>query len=144
MLRRRRSDNLTHPLGGAFRRGSRYCAPSGRGTALAQLLFQEGAMRTRVFRMLVLLGSLMMAVTTSAQPPAAPSGLTVVVGDVVEGRVNRVDPHARTVTLDNGQEYLISPGLGVNWAGIRPGDAVQVHYNVEGSRKIATGLVLRP
>jgi hypothetical protein len=40
--------------------------------------------------------------------------------------VNRVDPQAGAVTLDNGQEYLISPVLRVNWAGIRPGAAVRM------------------
>ena len=79
--------------------------------------------------------------------PLGPSGLTVqgvVEGDVVEGRISRVDPRTRTITLDNGQEYLVSPVLVPNWEIMQAGAAIKMRYSVDGGRNIATALNVRP
>jgi hypothetical protein len=106
-------------------------------------------MNTQVFGTLVVLGSLMGVAAGSAgaqtmSPPAAPSGLTVVEGDVVEGRVTRVDPRTRTITLDNGQDYLVPPVLTLDWALVRTGAAVKMNYNVDRGRNVATALRIGP
>jgi hypothetical protein len=78
---------------------------------------------------------------------AQPSGLTVrgvVEGDVVEGRVRRVVPETRTITLDNGQEYLIPPVLAPNWDVLQTGPPVKLRYSVDRGRNVATLLELRP
>jgi hypothetical protein len=105
-------------------------------------------MKAQVFGTLAMLASLLGAAGSArAQtmgPPAAPSGLTVVQGSVVEGRVTRVAIETRTIALDNGQEYLVPPALRLNWALVRRGAAVRITYNVEGGRNIATALNIRP
>jgi hypothetical protein len=77
---------------------------------------------------------------------AQSSGLTVrgvVEGDVVEGRVSRAVPETRTITLDNGQEYLVPAVLAANWDVLRTGPAVKLRYSVDRGRNVATLLELR-
>lgn len=104
-------------------------------------------MRIGAFKAMVLLASLVgMAVTTDSVV-AQPSVLTVrgvVEGDVVEGRVSRVDHRARTITLDNGQEYLVPRVLALNWNLVPTGTAVRIRYSVDGGRNVATLLDIRP
>ena len=89
----------------------------------------------------ILIGSL------AASPVIAqPSEVTVpgvVEGDIVEGLVSRADPRARTITLDNGQEYLVPQALGVDWEALRPGVALRLRYSVTGGRSIATAIQVR-
>ena len=103
-------------------------------------------MKRGVFGTLAVLGSLIGAVTT--QPAGAqPSALTVrgvVEGDVVEGRVNRVDPQTRTITLDNGREYLVPPVVPLNWELVASGAAVKMRYSVDGGRNVVTALSIVP
>ena len=78
---------------------------------------------------------------------AQPSGVTVrgvVEGDVVEGRVSRAVPETRTITLDNGQEYLVPSVLAPNWEVLRAGPAVKLRYSVDQGRNVATFVELRP
>src|SRR5262245_8479498 len=83
-----------------------------------------------------------------SQPPAAPSGLTVSApaeGDLVEGRISRVDPRAGTITLDNGREYHLSPPLHPNWTLVRPGATVRMRYGAsDGQNLVATQIEIRP
>jgi hypothetical protein len=101
-------------------------------------------MQAKVLWILILVSGLLGASTSTAQT-AAPAGLSVIEGDVVEGRVSRVDPQTRTVTLDNGQAYEVPDALDLNWARVRPGAAVKMRVNVDGGRNIATALLhVRP
>jgi hypothetical protein len=78
---------------------------------------------------------------------AQQSGVTVrgvVEGDVVEGRVSRAVPETRTITLDNGQEYLVPLVLAANWAVLQTGPAVRLRYSVDRGRNVATLVELRP
>jgi Protein of unknown function (DUF1344) len=104
-------------------------------------------MKVGAFKGLFILASLMGMVVTTAPASAQPSAVTVrgvVEGDVVEGRVSRVDPRTRTITLDNGQEYLVPRVLALNWDLLPPGAAVKVRYSVDGGRNVATLLDIRP
>jgi hypothetical protein len=94
---------------------------------------------------LVALGSLLPAVTGPAV--AQPSAVTVrgvVEGDVVEGRITRVDRQTRTITLDNGQDYVIPQALALDWELAQPDTPVMVRYSVDAGRNIATALDFRP
>ena len=89
----------------------------------------------------------LMGALTLARVDAQPSGLTVpgvVEGDMVTGRVARVDPRARTIILDNGQEYLVPSTLVLNWDLVQPGVAVKMRYSVDAGRNITTALTFRP
>jgi hypothetical protein len=79
----------------------------------------------------------------SAVPPTLPGG-TVVQGDVVEGRISRVEQGNRTITLDNGQDYLLPSPLVPNWDILRTGAAVKIRYSVDGGRNFATYVEVRP
>jgi hypothetical protein len=67
----------------------------------------------------------------------------VVEGDIVEGQIARTDPRARTITLDNGREYLVPRGLELDWEALRPGAAVRMRYSVDGGRSVATSIQVR-
>jgi hypothetical protein len=67
----------------------------------------------------------------------------VVEGDIVEGLVSRADVRTGSITLDNGQEYLIPRVLGMDWEAVRPGVAVRLRYSVDGGRNIATAVQVR-
>jgi hypothetical protein len=102
-------------------------------------------METRTGPILVALG---IVIGSLSAPPVAsqPSEVTirgVVEGDIVEGLVSRTDPRARTITLDNGQEYLVPRALGVDWEAVRPGVAVRLRYSVAGGQSIATAIQVR-
>jgi Protein of unknown function (DUF1344) len=87
------------------------------------------------------------AAPAGAQPSAAPPSITtrgVVQGDVVEGRINRVDPQARTITLDNGREYLVPPPLIPDWTLLQVGVPVMMRYNVDGGRNLVIYVEVRP
>lgn len=102
-------------------------------------------MEARACRAIVVLGILIGSLAASPVT-AQPSEVTVqgvVEGDIVEGLVSRADPQARTITLDNGQEYLVPRALAVDWEAVRPGVAVRLRYSVAGGRSIATAIQVR-
>jgi hypothetical protein len=94
---------------------------------------------------MVVLGTLIgsLAVSSAAAQPSEVTVQGVVEGDIVEGLVSRADPRARTITLDNGQEYLVPRALGVDWEAVRPGVAVRLRYSVAGGQSIATVIQVR-
>jgi hypothetical protein len=103
-------------------------------------------MPTRIETLLVGLGCLIGA-GLSEYALAQPSALTiqgVIEGDVAEGRVARIDPQARTITLDNGRDYLILPALALDWASLRTGTPVRIRFSVDAGRNIATALDFSP
>jgi hypothetical protein len=65
-------------------------------------------------------------------------------GDVVEGRISRVDLRTRAITLDNGREYLIPPSMALNLALVPEGAAVKIRYGVNGGRNLVTHIEVRP
>jgi hypothetical protein len=75
---------------------------------------------------------------------APPASTPVVEGLVTEGRVTRVDRQARTIALDNGDEYVIPSPLEAAWTMVTDGSAVRLRYNVDGGRNIVTRLELIP
>ena len=87
------------------------------------------------------------AVPASAQLSTAPPTITkrgVVQGDVVEGRINRVDQQTRTITLDNGQDYVVPSPLIPDWSLLQAGAPVMMRYNVDGGRNLVTYVEVRP
>ncbi len=107
-------------------------------------------MKSGVRETFVILGGLLAAGTgslASAQPSAAPPSLTmrgVVQGDVVEGRISRVDQQGRTIRLDNGQEYVVPPPVVPSWDLLQAGVPVMLRYNVDGGRNLVTHVEVRP
>lgn len=88
------------------------------------------------------LGDAQTSIPPLAARPVAPSGPTVE-GQEVEGLVRRVDAGARTITLDNGQEYFVPAALG-DVAALGEGVAVRLRFGVDGGRNFTTALrVLR-
>jgi outer membrane lipoprotein SlyB len=106
-------------------------------------------MRPEIRTMVALLAVLTVAdaAPTGAQPSAAPLHITtrgVVQGDVVEGRINRVDARTRTITLDNGQEYVVPSVVTPDWTLLQAGVPVMMRYNVDGGRNLVTYVEVRP
>ena len=74
--------------------------------------------------------------------PVAPSGSTVE-GQEVEGKISRLDRTAGTITLDNGQEYVIPDFLNADWTLIKTGTTAKMRYGTDGGRNTATFLEIR-
>jgi len=79
------------------------------------------------------------SIPPGAQPPVAPSGATVE-GQETEGRITAVDPGARTIELDNRDQYTIPEGMRLDWTAFREGTTVRMRYSVNAGRNIATSL----
>jgi hypothetical protein len=74
--------------------------------------------------------------------PVAPTGPTVE-NQEVEGLIRRVDPAARTITLDNGQDYYVPASL-LNMASLEAGLNVKLRFGVDGGRNYTTALQVQP
>lgn len=79
------------------------------------------------------------SIPSGSQSPVAPSGSTVE-GQEVEGKISRLDRTAGTITLDNGQEYVIPDSLNVNWIRIKEGTTIKMRYGMDGGRNTTTFL----
>ena len=79
------------------------------------------------------------SIPSGSQSPVAPSGSTVE-GQEVEGKISRLDRTAGTITLDNGQEYVIPDSLNVNWIRIKEGTTIKMRYGTDGGRNTTTFL----
>ena len=107
-------------------------------------------MQHRVRKTVAMLGMLTAVasgVPVGAQPSVAPPNVTqrgVVQGDVVEGQISRVDQRTRSITLDNGQEYLVPSSVVPDWNLLRAGVPVRMRYNVDGGRNLITYVEVRP
>ena len=87
------------------------------------------------------------AVPQSSIPPGAtrrvaPTGPTVE-NQEVEGMIRRVNPVARTITLDNGQDYYVPPSI-LDVAGLEAGLNVKIRFGVDGGRNFTTALQIQP
>jgi hypothetical protein len=98
-----------------------------------------------ILLLLVLAGPTVGLAQTSIPPlavrPVAPSGPTVE-GQEVEGLIRRIDPAARTITLDDGEDYFVPAGLG-DVAALGEGARVKLRFGVDGGRNFATALQVR-
>ena len=65
------------------------------------------------------------SIPAGSQTPVAPSGSTVE-GQEVDGKISSLDRTAGTITLDNGQEYVIPDVLKANWAWIKEGTPIKM------------------
>ena len=79
------------------------------------------------------------SIPPGSQTPVAPSGSTVE-GQEVEGKINSLDRTAGTITLDNGQEYVIPDVLHADWTRIKAGTTITMRYGTDGGRNTATFL----
>jgi Protein of unknown function (DUF1344) len=82
------------------------------------------------------------SIPPGATRPVAPSGSTVE-GQEVEGLVRRIDRAARTITLDNGEEYFVPVSIG-DLARVDEGAVVRLRYGTDGGRNVTTHLLIRP
>ena len=82
------------------------------------------------------------SVPPGSQSPVAPSGSTVE-SQEIEGKISRLDRTAGTITLDNGQEYIIPDFLNAEWARIKEGATIEMRYGTDGGRNTATFLEIR-
>lgn len=57
--------------------------------------------------------------------------------------IRRVDPAARTITLDNGQDYYVPVAL-LDMASLEAGLNVKLRFGVDGGRNYTTALQVRP
>jgi hypothetical protein len=64
-------------------------------------------------------------------------------GQEVEGFIRRIDWTARTITLDNGEEYFVPPGI-ADLAELGQGGWVKLRFGVDGGRNFATALQVQP
>jgi uncharacterized protein YjdB len=82
------------------------------------------------------------SIPPGSHTPVAPSGSTVE-GQEVEGKISRLDRTAGTITLDNGQQYVIPDSLNANWIRIKAGTPIKMRYGTDGGRNTATFLEIR-
>jgi hypothetical protein len=82
------------------------------------------------------------SIPPGATRPVAPTGPTVE-NQEVEGLIRRVDPAARTITLDNGQEYYVPASL-LDMASLEAGRLVKLRFGVDGGRNYTTALQVQP
>jgi hypothetical protein len=82
------------------------------------------------------------SIPPGATRPVAPTGPTVE-NQEVEGLIRRVDPAARTITLDNGQDYYVPVAL-LDMASLEAGLNVKLRFGVDGGRNYTTALQVRP
>jgi Protein of unknown function (DUF1344) len=64
-------------------------------------------------------------------------------GDV-QGTVKSVDQTGQVLTLDDGTQLLLPPGLGVKRNDLQPGDNVKASYEENSGQKVVTSLEVRP
>jgi len=58
----------------------------------------------------------------------------------VTGTIQAIDPSAGTVTLDNGQTFMLTSSLKSQAANWKPGDKVKVTYTGSGATMNATAV----
>jgi uncharacterized protein YjdB len=82
------------------------------------------------------------SIPPGSQTPVAPSGSTVQ-GQEVEGKISSLDRIGGTITLDNGQKYIIPDFLNADWTRIQEGTTTKMRYGTDGGRNTATFLEIR-
>jgi outer membrane lipoprotein SlyB len=77
-------------------------------------------------------------------PRAAGTSGPTVQGQEVEGAITRIDRDRRTITLDNGSEYVILDSVHPGGISLTEGTRVKLRYDVDSGRNAATSLVVTP
>jgi uncharacterized protein DUF1344 len=77
-----------------------------------------------------------------SRPPLHQAGPTVE-GQEVEGTIKRIDADARTITLDNGEEYVIPAAVLADPRVLVEGAVVRLRYAVDGGRNLVTFIQVR-
>ncbi len=102
--------------------------------------------RSAVLAVLIWIAPAVAAAQSSIPPgatrPVAPTGPTVE-NQEVEGLIRRVNPTARTITLDNGQDYYVPVSL-LDMASLEAGLNVKLRFGVDGGRNYTTALQVQP
>jgi Protein of unknown function (DUF1344) len=95
-------------------------------------------MRHGLVSLLVAVSVAMIAMPGQAQTrdPAGPT----VEGQEVEGTVQRIDPQAGTLTLDNGQDYLVPATVLANPGVLGEGTIVRLRFDTDGGRNYVTSV----
>jgi uncharacterized protein DUF1344 len=87
-------------------------------------------------------GAAQSPIPPGATRPVAPTGPTVE-NQEVEGLIRRIDPAARTITLDNGQDYYVPASL-LDMASLEAGLNVKLRFGVDGGRNYTTAVQIQP
>lgn len=98
-------------------------------------------MPTHCRALLVALALGMLPAPGEAQAPSRPpmhlAGPTVE-GQEVEGTITRIDPESRTITLDNGVDYVIPGAVLADPRVLGEGTVVRLRYAVDGGQNLVT------
>jgi hypothetical protein len=62
----------------------------------------------------------------------------------VQGTIKSVDPSRHSITLADGTQLMISPGLTANHTDLRPGANVKASYETQGTQKVITSIQVEP
>jgi hypothetical protein len=62
----------------------------------------------------------------------------------IQGKVARVDPSGRWMTLDTGIQLMIPTQVKVDRQALQPGTDVKVSYETQGSEHVVTSIEVRP
>jgi Protein of unknown function (DUF1344) len=64
--------------------------------------------------------------------------------DVLEGKIQSVDPSGKMITLDDGTKLTIPPTLTIETTALQPGTYVKASYDEKSGQKVATSLIVIP
>lgn len=104
------------------------------------------ALKVRFRALLIVITIAMIPTFGQTQAPSRPrldQGGPTVEGQEVEGAIKTVDPEARTITLDNGEDYLIPVAVLTNPGVLAEGTVVKFRHGTEGGRNIVTYVQVR-
>ena len=94
-----------------------------------------------LLRLLVALSIALVPMVGQTQIPDS-AGPTVE-GQEVEGTVKRVDPWARIITLDDGEDYLVPPTVLADPGVLGEGTILRLRFDTDGGRNYVTDLQVR-
>jgi Cu/Ag efflux protein CusF len=58
--------------------------------------------------------------------------------DEASGKIQSVDPGSRTITLDDGNAYIVSEGVAID--SLQPGSEVTVSFEEQNGQRVASGV----
>jgi hypothetical protein len=75
--------------------------------------------------------------------PEIHQGGPTVEGQEVEGTIKRIDLQAGTITLDNGEEYVVPASVLTDRRALTEGTVVRFRYDVTGGRNLVRSVQAR-
>jgi uncharacterized protein DUF1344 len=96
--------------------------------------------RRQAYAQLILRRNSMRKLMIAASAAALLASVSIATAADVTGTIQAVDPSAGTVTLDNGQTFMLSTTLKKEAANWKPGDKVKVTYTGTGAKMSATAV----